>query len=695
MYNTKTRKHYNPRKCHQLSKTAKGNCNKNLPGYRSFEQKIPKTKGVDVSNEELVRFLYSIHTSDVNTNNDYYTYMTKHSKKREIPKYINVINQNTLLQDKIYRQCIELVELNKNKHQNLYTFYNTAKKHISLDSAKKYMNEEVAFIDKLRLDTSHNNLWKLLAHFNKMRITATFMPIQSVVRPDEKDITKFTVYLVNTWVSEFKTLHLENPHNKLEYFKHLNYVWSDLLGKNHQLNAEDVLQVHNDISDCQSPSDTRYDYTVLYKNNELTYNFNYEEFFKELGYNEEDIPKSVVIKDTMYLEKICKLLADEWNTDKWRPFWIMCYVRQLIKFTDKLNVYSFNYFLKYNKKWQYNIPNDIQAIRLTFLTFNKLMSELYIEKYNDTNGTEYLTNLINDLKMEFYKIVQNNTWMQPATKKNALLNIANLKIIVGATFNMINDIQVSYTSDPWQNILLFMNEQHKLNLKLYDTNVINIPHIVWDKHPFEYSENNIFIAKIKYDATNNLIYIPSSYIQSPIMDLRSKGVVYNLANIGFYIAKEFNKVLDENGSHYDYNGMLKNWWSDSDKRKYKELKENIMNEYILLAKKDKVKYNITGLEDEIVSFINGFHVCDSYLQTYYSSIALPYIITDSKLSTFYSYFANCHKEQILQFPIPELQPMLSYKYLVNLSLSKNAMFNYKHSIKKGDNMYLDNKQIIW
>jgi predicted metalloendopeptidase len=677
------------------------NCNKNLPGYISFEDNENNKQQNVVSNNELINFLNSRDTKDAKNLlvNDYYTYTCKPSIERliinDIPNYINIINNDTLLQDKIYNQCIELVEINKNKHNNLNAFYESARKHISIDAAKNYLNKEIALIDELRLDTINNNLWKFLAHFNKSSILGTFVPLYFQILPDEKKNTKYTVYLTNVWIHQYKALKLENLDNRREYTKYVGTVFSKLLGKNNNVIIEDIIEVNNDIYECVSKSNTRFDYTIVYRNNEQKYNFNYEEFFKELGYQYEDIPPSIVIKDIVYFEKICKLLLDNWNSDKWRSYWLMSYTRQLARFTDELSVYQFNYFTKYNKGPDYEIPTDINAIKLTCMIFNKLISELYIEKYIDKNGIDYLTTMVNDLKMEFYRIIQNNKWMSPNAKKTALLNVESLKIIIGRNISSIDDFEITYTGDIWQNVMLYMEKRHLYFLTIYGTNIRNIPNISWNKFPFEFEGQNIFKSSIEYDATYNLIYIPSGYIQQPIMDLRSKGLLYNISNIGFKIAKEFNKVIDDVGSHYNSYGMLENWWNNSDKAKYKSLKQNIINEYILLVKKDKQQYNITGLETDIIAFVNGFYICYSYLQSYYYSIKLPYIITDSKLSTFYSYFANSYKEKIKNVPKVTLNPRVSYKHLINLTLSKNVMFNDKFDIKKGDNMYIQNKEIIW
>ena len=680
------------------------NCNKNLPGFVAFEHRIETTKNTNVvEDSKLIQFINFRNTPNQQKFlvNDYYSYMCDPAIKdlnlKEIPKYIFRINKTTLLQDKIYRECIDLIESNKHVHKNLYKYYQSAKEYISIDVAIKYANEETSYIDKLRLDTINNNLWKLLAHFNSNVMFAAMTPLQLLTMPNEKDITKFALYIKNQCMYDYKSFKLDNVDNKAAYFKYVNSMFVELFGANHGIDIYDIIQVNNDICACANPNNTNYEYHVLIRNNENKYNFNYEEFFKELGYTSDNVPSKIIVKDIMYFEKVCKLLLDNWNTVKWRGFWIMIYTSQLARFSNKLHAFSFDYYLKYNQGWIENYPSEIRALKLSIVPFFNILSDLYLNKYTDSNGINYLTTLVNELKIEFYNTLQNNTWLSPVAKKEALLNIENLKIIIGKTFNPINDSELSYGNNVWENILSFSLQRTNNIYLLNDTNVIVYPQFLWNKFPFEIEGNNIFEAKIKYNVETNLIHVPSGYIREPTMDLRSKGIIYNLANIGFDIISELNNVINDIGSRYNSNGTLLDtcWWTASDTAKYTSLTKNIINEYISLANKDKKKYNITGLEPNIITFVNGLHICHSFLQKYYYSINMSYAMTDSRIATFFSYFAVCHRELLLSSPIIELNPCLSYKYLVNLALSKNEIFNAKFHIKKGENMYIENKEILW
>ena len=691
----KTKKH---KKSKNQSKTIKNStCDILLPGYASFENKDNyKTH----NNKKIIDYFIKQNSYEMQQllRNDYYEYICKNLNERislnNSQKYIGNINSNTLLQDKIYNQMIELVQLNKHKNKHFNNFFESAKKKISLESAKKYTNEVVQYIDECMLNTTKNMLWKMLAFFNKNRIISGTLPLSYNLFPNEKNTTKFAIYLTNSWSKYLHNL-IDGHTNTQEYMKLLNSMFTALIGKNHGVNIQDIIDVHNDIYLCLNIEGSPYEYNIIYKNNEQKYNFNYEVFFKELGYTE--LPEQIIVKDLIYFEKVCKLMIDNWNTPKWRGYWIFIFGRQIARFTEIIyNTPQREFFVDYFYGKLAPFTEEIEAIRLTLISYNRLLSDYYIEKYNNVVGVNYISKLITDLKMVFYRIIQNNTLLDNKTKIDALLNIEHLKIILGKTLKIVDDPNLNYTNnDIWHNITLYYNWKHSYLLTLDNTNVINIPTIDWNKFPFEFTGTQIFIPSIKYYPIQNAIYVPASFIQIPIMDLEGKGLIYNLANIGFLIAKEFYKCIDDVGCHYNYHGNLDYWWKNTTEQKYSILKTNIINEYLLLAKKDKItNVNITGNENEIIAFINGFHLCCEYLKLYYDKIELPYVITVSKIKTFYSFFVNGNKENMINVPLPVIST-ISKKVLINLTLSKNKTFDSIYDIKKGDNMYSNNKKIIW
>lgn len=71
-----------------------------------------------------------------------------------------------------------------------------------------------------------------------------------------------------------------------------------------------------------------------------------------------------------------------------------------------------------------------------------------------------------------------------------------------------------------------------------------------------------------YNPTNNEIVFPAGILQPPFFDANADDAI-NYGAIGMVIGHEMTHGFDDQGSQYDANGNLKNWWSKEDNTKFK------------------------------------------------------------------------------------------------------------------------------
>jgi predicted metalloendopeptidase len=58
-----------------------------------------------------------------------------------------------------------------------------------------------------------------------------------------------------------------------------------------------------------------------------------------------------------------------------------------------------------------------------------------------------------DLIKVFIRKIENNTWLSPSTKKQALLKLNNLNLVVGSPKILREDPLLDYkNNDPWENL---------------------------------------------------------------------------------------------------------------------------------------------------------------------------------------------------------------------------------------------------
>ena len=717
------------KKIKNIQKKTKKNTTTDIVIYRtpfeSFEKKLEKKELTKMNNKNELRdkeFLHFIkEKKTIQPNQDYYSYINNYWTKDMIltkkENYLTNINDVTLIQNKVFQQINDIyldviTKMSIKEVINMRTFYNSAYKLNLPEQSKENIIENIEMIDNFRKYSLQNKLWKFLATINKNTLVNTLCPIRFRMDPNEKDHTKYCPYIHSIIFPVDQTIFI-NDNKNIEYKKQIRHLYKkyidDLciqcLGSHHNINSQDILDVFIDIQLCFKEPDNTYNNNSNYnmistENASILYNFNYEEFTKELGFVRK--PDFFVTPNTTYFKNITSLLLQEWNSEKWRSYWIFIYMIQIHKFTKNWKDLTFDINTDNTHNKKHEITDEIYAINLTLIAYNQLLTKSYKEKYYQENGIFYIENLSKDLKLVFYRMIQNNSWLQNETKKNALLKLDHLNIIIGNYQEQrpYNDPDLNYTNNIWLNITNYVLWRFNELIQLNGKEIVNFPIVDWNsKDIVTFKSNEIFIVNIDYTPLSNTLFIPLACIQKPFLDLEEAGIEYNLAYMGFKIAQTLSSVIADKGALFDYNGNLNTWWSEKDDQKYAIIKEDIRKQYNKYIKQDHfhltpdILMNKAHHINETVYDIAGLYICQEYLCDFQEMKGLPNIIRRGRMPDFYAFFAN----QMKQININTKQKNLTSfrKYKTNLALSRLDVFKAFYNIKEGDGMYWHNNTNIW
>ena len=672
--------------------------------YNSFESTFIK----NVSFEKSL-FKYLSHPETIKQNDNFYNYVNQKlivAHNENNPAYIIQNDNFRKIQDKVYHQMIDIykeyIKTNSSKETiNMKHLFESAISLNSIKSSKTYITNIINNIDELRKDKS--NLWKILAMINKNPIIATYSPILFEVQPDKKNSDKYCCYIYpQNFVFDLGVFTKDKTFKcncKSRYIKYLHQLFETCLGKKHNINIDNLFKCFEKIFYCFSGEEFVNDennYNKVLKSESLEkYNFNWDELSREIGI--KNVPDFFITIDLNYLKNVSTLLSDEWHTEEWRPFWIYIYIRQISRYTHTWKEVSTSYYLKFLEHSSiYDV--EIYAIRIVLKAFNKILSDLYVQKYYNADTYNYVTNMSNDLKMVLYNIIKQNKWMTSKTRNYALKKIENLKIIIGSTLTISNDYDIYYNnSELWQNLLNFSSMKFNQFLMLIGENVIDLNQNNWKLNHTEYNTNKAYMVNAIYKPDSNSIFIPMAYIQQPFINLSGLGFEYNLAFFGFTLAHELSHSLDSNGSNYDINGNLFNWWTDADRKKYKKNQDKINLQYFLFENKNTdfhPEMNIT----ENIADIMGLYICEKYLIDYYQIKELPNVAIKEKLIDFYVFYAYQMKSIMSKYTMKMLTRNNIHslnEHRVNVPLSRSPYFKAIYKIKKGDKMYYPDSEPIF
>jgi len=173
--------------------------------------------------------------------------------------------------------------------------------------------------------------------------------------------------------------------------------------------------------------------------------------------------------------------------------------------------------------------------------------------------------------------LSNNTWLTTNAKQEAIRKIKNAKLLLVSPNNKeewnFNPRTTYTTTTPIAN-------SYKLTKLLLDKKLKEL------KGPI--NTNRWRIGPLTVNAFYNQSYVqivfPIGILQYPFYDPNEPEEI-NLGAIGSVIGHELGHAIDNNGSNFNANGVLKQWMSPKDKKMFNEKTKHLITQF------DKIGHN--------------------------------------------------------------------------------------------------------
>lgn len=287
-------------------------------------------------------------------------------------------------------------------------------------------------------------------------------------------------------------------------------------------------------------------------------NLDINKYFNELGLSKID--KLSLVDEKSYQE-LNKYLTNS-NLSLWKNIATIKILQTYAEYTTE------NYetiFTKLNKNLLgKEYTREETAYDLIKQIYPNEISQNYNNKYLSNDTKNYISNLTNEIIKEYEDMI-NTTWMDNETKSKAVTKLNNIKINIGT--NYIKDFSSYYDFN--SNISLVKN-------------IINLNKVVraasYEMLDTTTTTNALpdYTFNAYYDVTSNSINILTGSTKV-IKDINNK--YENLGSIGFIIAHEISHAFDNNGSKFDENGFLSNWYTTSSQEKYQKIQNKVIDYY--------------------------------------------------------------------------------------------------------------------
>jgi len=214
-------------------------------------------------------------------------------------------------------------------------------------------------------------------------------------------------------------------------------------------------------------------------------------------------------------------------------------------------------------------PRWRRAVNLVDGTLDEPVGKMFVEKYFAGESKERMVKLVADLQAALGETIKAQEWMSDSTKTVALEKLAAFYVKVGYPdkWEDLSELNI----DPAKSLLENMHDAQMWawNLakkKHYNTKV--------DRDEWHMSPQTV---NAYYNPTTNEICFPAGILQPPFFSVNFDDAV-NYGAIGVVIGHEMTHGFDDQGSQYNKDGNLCQWWADSDVEAFKARTEK-MSQY--------------------------------------------------------------------------------------------------------------------
>jgi predicted metalloendopeptidase len=205
--------------------------------------------------------------------------------------------------------------------------------------------------------------------------------------------------------------------------------------------------------------------------------------------------------------------------------------------------------------------------------YGPYLEEVFQSRYACKEKEAYLKDMFQKMIDHTCQTIwQEDFFVQP-TKYLAIEKLKNIKLIVGAqSFKYNLDAYPAMSSSDIQLNMMKINACMNSQRIAMIGKPKNQYYIGLGSNVFSFTVNAY------YDPIHNTVYVPTAIYDDVFFDLRQSPEIH-YGGIGTIIGHEIIHSFDNNGSRYDVDGTLVDWWTETDKIKYHHEVQKIVSQY--------------------------------------------------------------------------------------------------------------------
>jgi putative endopeptidase len=249
------------------------------------------------------------------------------------------------------------------------------------------------------------------------------------------------------------------------------------------------------------------------------------------------------------------------------------------------------------------LPREKRCARAADAGLRDALGQAYVAQYFPPTAKQRALEMVRNIESVFRDRLQTLAWMSDTTRVQATGKLATFTTKIGYP-------------DKWRD---------------YSTLTIKPGHFLTNQIAAREYERRRTLARIGkpvdrlewgmtpptvnayYNPLMNEIVFPAGIMQPPFFDAKADDAV-NYGGMGAVIGHEITHGFDDQGSQYDAQGNLRNWWSASDLEKFKRGTGLVVAQFDTYTVLDSVRVNAQLTLGENLADLGGLSIAYAALQ---------------------------------------------------------------------------------
>jgi predicted metalloendopeptidase len=387
----------------------------------------------------------------------------------------------------------------------------------------------------------------------------------------------------------------------------------------------------------------------------------------------------VVLYQDTYLKAFADLHAKT-PLSVWKSYLKWKVLREYGRFLDKAVVDErFAFFgttlygiPQIRPRWQRGVQTVDDAI-------GEALGQVYVAKYFPPESKARMEKLVANLLAAYKQSIDSLDWMGPETRKEAHTKLAKITTKIGYPAKWRDYSKLVIKPDD------LVGNMRRANQFEYDRQLAKLGKPI-DRNEWLLTPQTV---NAYYYPPMNEIVFPAAYLQPPNFNAAADDAA-NYGAIGRTIGHEISHAFDDEGSQFDGDGNLREWWTADDHRRFTDKTKALVAQFDAYTPVPGYFVNGKLTLGENIADLSGLAIAYKAYKLSLGGKDAPVIEGMTGDERFFLNYAQSHREKTrdeIQIVIVKTDPHSPDKFRVNGPLSNLDAFYETYKLKPGDKLY--------